>query len=132
MRKSTCRVFLVLVFLCGSLSALFADIKNLNCQFSNDLIMISWQTDTETDVEGYVVQKSGDGSSFSDLVKVNPKGNYSRYTIIDKDLFKSYNFFYRVMTIKKDNSVVYTESKDVKISASAVSTTWGSLKAMFR
>lgn len=124
--------YIIILIFSVSFFTLKADVINLNCHSGNNIVIISWDSTSENNLKEYIVQKSGDGIEFVDYITLNTKGSNSSYSVIDDKLYRSYNFFYRIKFFDNNNCCQYSATKKVVVSTSAITTTWGSLKAMFR
>ncbi len=100
-------------------------------------IVIQWQSEDESNVGAYYVQRSASASSgYQDVSSIfKPRGNYFTYQFTDYAVFKTTetnSYFYRIRIEGKDNSESYSDHVFVTHTTSGVRRTWGSLKAMFR
>lgn len=66
-----------------------------------------WQTGTETNVAGIIVQRSEDGIAFEDEGQIMPKGDNSEYVFLT---YTPTNTYYRLKIIDLDNSFDYSET----------------------
>jgi hypothetical protein len=75
----------------------------------NQYIKLSWNTERETDVFMYELERSLDGIIFDyigDAMPLNLANN--NYSIDDRQVAKNINYYYRVKTIDQDGSYNYT------------------------
>lgn len=98
--------------------------------------VVQWETDDESQVAHFYVQRSmSETSGFQDISNaIKPEGNGSKYQFTDYSAFKTSGstYYYRIRIEQKDGSNIYSETKMVSLNVSGVRRTWGSLKAMFR
>ncbi|MDE3058324.1 MAG: hypothetical protein KGJ59_10245 [Bacteroidota bacterium] len=109
----------------------------LNAYSSGSNIVVQWQTDDESNVAHFYVQRSTSVSDgFLDVSSaISPKGNNVTYQFTDYSVFKTSEtnyYYYRIRIEGKDGTESYSETKLVTHNTSGVRRTWGSLKAMFR
>jgi len=124
------RVILTILAVCLTLSA--AEIKNLQATYSSGLVKIQWQTTSEANLKSFVIEKSSDGTNFTNLTAESPKGNESNYLVLDRTLFGKSYIYYRIKSVNIDNSSSNSEIAKTSVVHSGISATWGSIKAMFR
>ena len=89
-------------------AALPITFTSLQAQNQHNFVQLSWQTQNEVNVEKYIVERSGDGHSFSPLGEVGARNAMSNsYQWLDR--FPLTNNYYRIRGIEKDgNSRVST------------------------
>jgi hypothetical protein len=97
-------------------------------------IVISWVSDDETGVTGYIIErKAGMDGPFIRLTDppIHPLGSNSSYTFEDNTAFRTTGTFYqyRITAVGTTNVYYVSVSHD---NLSGVRRTWGSIKAMFR
>ncbi len=99
-----------------------------------DNIQIEWSTGQESNLKDFIIQrKTIQSPNYTDIATIQPKGNYSEYSYIDRAAYKTNDVFYlyRLKIEDNDGSTSYLE-QSISHSISAVKRTWGSIKAMFR
>lgn len=97
-------------------------------------VRLEWKTGEESNLNKFVVERKTPQSSFVEIGSVDPKGNNSYYTYIDKNAYKSNDllFSYRLKIVENNNHLSYSSEVSVSHNVSGVKRTWGSIKAMFR
>ena len=84
-----------------------------------NVIKLDWLTASEIDNEGFLVEKSQDGSKFTEIGKVNGAGTtfeQQTYTFIDEDPGKGIAY-YRLKQMDFDGSYEYSEVVSVALDA---------------
>ncbi|MES1219852.1 MAG: T9SS type A sorting domain-containing protein, partial [Bacteroidota bacterium] len=85
---------------------------------------IEWTNLTEENLQGYEVERSGDGTSFNTIEKVSPKANdgqQQNYATTDNHILNGTNF-YRIKAVQTDGSYIY--SAIVKVEPQAGSSSY--------
>jgi len=83
-------------------------------------------------VDKFVIERSIDNRSFSDIGEVAAKGPGFQYLFVDDQLGKIKSlFYYRLRIVNKDGSSQHSESLPVMV-VTGINRTWGSIKALFR
>ncbi|MFT3937154.1 MAG: hypothetical protein QM726_26315 [Chitinophagaceae bacterium] len=74
-----------------------------NTVYKNNTNIVSWTTATETDVESYEIQRSGDGIGFAKIGSVPATNNAStnQYRYTDNNPLLGWNY-YKVISVDKD------------------------------
>lgn len=101
----------------------------------NDNIILSWYTMSEENLKEIVIERSVVNGTFSSIGIVQPKGNNSSYSFIDKSAFKVEDGFYiyRLKFVNSDGTAPsYSNPQSVSHLTSVNKRTWGSIKALFR
>lgn len=85
-----------------------AELKNFLARFDNKDVAVSWQTLTEQHVNYFAVQRSFNGTEFSELARVKATGNSTtlqsyRFTD-DKTGNANPNIYYRLATVDQDGT----------------------------
>lgn len=94
---------------------------NFSALLKNNDAVLSWQTATEYNVTRFVIQRSKDGTNFSDIAFVNARNTgvqQQQYAYTDQDVFAGMQakFYYRLKTLDKDGK--FSLSKIVELSKS--------------
>lgn len=96
-------------------------------------IILQWKTSQEDNVEKFVVERSIDNKTFTDLGEVVARGPGYQYRFEDDNLGRSKSiFYYRLRIIDRDGTIQYTDSLQVIALISSITRTWGTIKALFR
>jgi len=98
-------------------------------------IRLEWKTGEESNLQNFSIERKTPQSSFAEIITVQPKGNNSYYTYLDKSAYKFNNsmvFIYRLKIVDIGGQVSYSAEITVSHNVSGVKRTWGSIKAMFR
>ncbi|HVF80748.1 MAG TPA: T9SS type A sorting domain-containing protein [Flavisolibacter sp.] len=83
---------------------------NVSASRKGKEVEVKWTNATESDVVHYVLERSGDGRSFSEITRIYPTGNHGRradYRSLDLQPFDNTNY-YRIKAQEKDGQVMYT------------------------
>ena len=102
---------------------------------ANNKVTISWVTTTELEVARFIILRSSDDNTFSEVGSKLAKGTAGNYSYTDENvIFKGpQTFFYKIRAVRNDNSLVEeTASLLVNQNISGMLRTWGAIKAMFR
>lgn len=76
---------------------------------ANEKVVLSWSTSNESNVNGFDIEKSVDGISYTSLQFISAKnGVTNSYSFIDNKLNKGVNY-YRLKMIDKDGSFKYSK-----------------------
>ncbi|GAB4333510.1 MAG: hypothetical protein Kow0037_11730 [Calditrichia bacterium] len=98
-----------------------------------DKIILSWKTSSEVDVAKFVVERSINNKSFSDIGEVAARGPGYSYQFVDENLGKLKSlYYYRLRIVNIDGSYQHNEPLPVIPNISSINQTWGSIKALFR
>ena len=129
--------YLTLIFISLSTQSFSNFIKDGSLQGRSDgnNVIISWQSENETNLKNYVIERSVNGNGqFFPIASINLKGNNSFYQFIDESAFKTTAslYQYRIKIVEQNNNFTYSAVVTVTHNVSGVKRTWGSLKAMFR
>ncbi|MDP1678500.1 MAG: hypothetical protein Q8L88_16710 [Bacteroidota bacterium] len=132
MKKILSLLFLIVLFL---VSGVFKS-GSVSSQADGDNIIISWETDDESNVKQFIIERSSDEfGNFSEIVRINANGS-KKYSYIDRSVFKTTvsTFVYKLTPVSSTGVAVEQSvvTKKVYLKVSSVKRTWGSLKAMFR
>jgi hypothetical protein len=77
---------------------------------------LTWETEMEQNASRFEIERSADGSNWSEIGTVNAKGNsssVSSYSYTDMNLLSGVNY-YRLKMVDLDRSAVYSEVKVVQ------------------
>jgi len=102
------------VFTRYAFDAALLPVRLVNFAASRDgnTVKVSWKSVEEINSAEYIVQRSADGASFTNLGSVGAKGIASEYTFTDASPLTGANY-YRLKPVDKDGKFIY--SKVVKI-----------------
>ncbi|HUX61345.1 MAG TPA: hypothetical protein VMV32_08535 [Ignavibacteriaceae bacterium] len=131
--KITLNSIILLLVLAATVFA-GAYVYNFSVSNQGDNIQIEWSTGQESNLKDFVIQrKTIQSPNYTDIATIQPKGNNSEYSYIDRAAYKTNDVFYlyRLKIEDNDGSTSYLE-QSISHSISAVKRTWGSIKAMFR
>ncbi|MEP7143351.1 MAG: T9SS type A sorting domain-containing protein [Ferruginibacter sp.] len=98
----------------GSLPVSLVDLKAV---LQNKIVLLQWQTASEQDLSGFVIERSADGNYFSSIDYVVATGNSSskiNYSTADKEPLQGVNF-YRLKMVDKDGKIAYSKIVSVTI-----------------
>ncbi len=97
-------------------SILPVQLLSFNATLQNKSVNIAWKTTNETNEDHFVVERSNDARSFSDLQTVASKGNGSTnvesYATVDLQPLQGTSY-YRLKEVSKDGSVTYSNIASV-------------------
>lgn len=122
-------VLFVLIF-AGSI------IQSFSAYIENDAVKVEWVSLEEINLNKYVIERKSEGGNWVDIATIQPRGNNSHYSYIDRTLLKSEDnqtiYYYSLRIV--DNNGNFSRTKSIAINAkiSGLKRTWGSIKAMFR
>jgi hypothetical protein len=101
----------------------------------NNRVVISWVTKSESGISKFLILRSSDDKTFSEVGSKMAKGSAGSYSFTDENvIFKvPQTFFYKIRAVKRDNTLVEdSESLLVNPNISSIFRTWGAIKAIFR
>ena len=136
--KKSLNIILIFVILTAAAFVSAGEIdeilKYFKAETSTDKVIVKWSTKKETEVKEFVVQRSMDEFTYTDLKKQNKIGENKEYQHIDNTLFKSSSriYYYRIKVVKNDNSILYSKTVKIIPKISGIRQTWGTLKAIFK
>ena len=90
-------------------------INSFNATLNNDKVMLNWSTSQESNNKYFTIEKSGDGTNFILLGKVNGAGTSTvnqNYQFIDYTPWEGTNY-YRLSQTNFDGSIHYYQTKRV-------------------
>ena len=127
---------IALVFVSILFSTLVAGafIQQLSARSDSENIIISWQTNQESNLKHFAIMRGTDRDNVSELAVVASKGSNSYYEYVDESAYKASDAFYvyQVKIVDNDNTESFSGFISVDHSVSDVKRTWGSIKALFR
>lgn len=82
------------------------EVKSFKALKENNSVKVSWEVGIESNVMGYEIQRSQDGTSFQPIGFVDAAGK-SNYTYMDSNPLSGVNL-YRVVTIDNDRRLKYS------------------------
>jgi len=131
------RKVLFITFVLLMATAVFASFvfQEYSATPSTDKVIIKWKTKSETGVSKFVLSRSTDDETYSDIGEVNINGPGYEYEYIDDNVFfkGSDTFFYKIKAVRSNGTTVEeTQSLIVNPNISGIFRTWGAIKAMFR
>ena len=90
-----------------ALTALPVNLLSFDGMYNGENVKLSWKTTNEIDMDKYVVEKSKDGRSFSNIGNINAN-NTSSYELIDQYPFAGANY-YRLRMIEKNGQFKFSK-----------------------
>ena len=127
--------FLIIVFSFSVLAYAGFIFSESSATPANNKVTISWVTKTESGIARFMILRSSDDKTFSEVGLKLAKGTAGNYSYTDENvIFKGpQTFFYKIRAVRNDNSLVEeTGSLMVNPNISGMLRTWGAIKAMFR
>ena len=95
--------------------ALPVTMTDFTAELKNKSVLLQWQTASEHNLSGFIIERSADGINFSAIGNVAARGNSStkiNYSTYDREPLNGANF-YRLKIVDTDGKFVY--SKVVKV-----------------
>ena len=141
MKLKITTLFSLIVLLIFTSVILYAGavIINFRGEPGHNKVTLQWSTLSETNCEGFQVERSLDKTTFEKIGFVKGAGNSSaqkEYKFVDKTVYKpeiSRTFYYRLKIMSKNSPVsIHSQVVSVTPSISGARYTWGSIKALFR
>ncbi len=111
------------------------NLRNFAGYPSDNSVTLDWESAEESNLFVYQVERSVSGGAFAYIGKVDPRGNYNKYSYTDETIFaKSAGriYTYRIKIVDMDDSFSYSPVITITPTLSAARETWGSIKALFR
>lgn len=126
-------IILIAAALFSTVSFTSQVVSDFKIGFMVDKVFLKWKSQLEDTVGEYVIERSFDNILYNSIGKMNPKGDFSEYMFIDKNIFKSSTrtFYYRLKVQKKDGTFTHTDILQLTPRVSSAKQTWGSIKAIF-
>jgi len=134
-------IFLMILILISISLLVYAGavIHNFRGEPGHNKVTLHWSTLSETNCEGFQIERSLNKTTFEKIGFVKGAGNSSvqkDYKFVDKTVYKpeiSRTFYYRLKIINKNSpESIYSQIVSVTPSISGARYTWGSIKALFR
>ena len=127
--------FIFIILLAQSLFAY--QIVEFSAFPANNMIEISWKVQDGSQISKFVLERSVDDASWSNVYEIEYTGDHSDYIFQDYSVTKkgamlTTNYFYRLKIHLKDGTVETSGSIMARPKYSGIYRTWGSLKALFR
>ena len=137
------KIWLLILFLTSGILLFAGDnsIRNFTAKSDWKKISIHWESTSEQDISEYRIERSFNGSEFSEIKTVRANGYSSSYDENDNDAYlktdlESKNILDRKYTyrlkIVRSSTPTYSDPVDVTHSTSSFRRTWGMIKEMFR
>lgn len=101
-------------------SVLPLNLHTFTAQQQNNTVNLSWQTTNEVNTSHFTIQRSVDGTSFSNIGKVVAKGDGS-YGYTDNQPPSASVVYYRLQMVDKDGSFTYSKVVAVTLNVNRVS-----------
>jgi hypothetical protein len=133
MKKSKYLIPFMLILTAGLIFA-GVDLRTFTAKSSGGNVVLNWETNSETNLNYYVIQRKTVNGGYADIGNVYPKSDRT-YEYIDQTAFKTSGqvYVYRIKIVDNDQTVSYSGEVTVAHnSISSVKRTWGSIKALFR
>lgn len=116
-----------------------AQIVGFHARRQVNTVVIEWITETEDNVDKFILERSTDRLHWSTLTEIQSKMGTSTarqsYTFVDQSIFKMSNlstFYYRIVVLDQaGQKTVHAVIASVS-GQSGFKHTWGSIKALFR
>jgi len=94
---------------------------------------LRWKTSQEENVTKFVIERSTDNTHFSDIGNVTARGPGFQYHFEDNNLGMTNGiFYYRLRIVNTDGTFHHTDTLSSIPNISSISSSWGSIKALFR
>ena len=103
---------------CPSLAALPVELVSFEAQAKNEQIYLYWQTASETNNEGFEIQRSVDGSTFRKIGWVEGYGNSSdvlKYQFTDREAQPNQLYYYRLKQLDFDGKFEFSKTVTAKV-----------------
>ncbi|MBX2931552.1 MAG: T9SS type A sorting domain-containing protein [Chitinophagaceae bacterium] len=89
---------------------------NFTATLQNKNVSLQWQTANEINVSYFNVQRSGNGTDFYAINKVNAKNeSYNEYSITDVQPLNGRSY-YRIEAVDKDGKITYSKIENIQYS----------------
>ncbi len=96
------------------------ELLSFNAEVSYNKVILSWETSTETNSDGFSIERAEENSSFSEIGFVDAAGNSTSantYKFVD-ELFISGKYFYRLRQVNFDGTFEFSPEIEVTINKS--------------
>jgi hypothetical protein len=103
-------------YLHGGSTAIPVNLVNFMVQRTGKVNSISWSTSQEVNTSHFVIERSNDGRSFTEIGQVTANGNSNallNYGFVDNNPIKGINY-YRLRVVDRDNSAKYSAIRSVR------------------
>ena len=91
---------------CGALPVTLMNIEAVN---KNNIVVVNWHTSTELNTSQFIIQRSTDGSTFTDIGTVKAIGvGANSYSFMDETPTNGINY-YRLKSVDKDGSLSFSK-----------------------
>ena len=80
-------------------AALPVELNSFTALAGDALVTLNWATETETNNEAFLLQRSNDGETFEPLAEIDGRGNASErseYSYTDRSVFNGRTYYYRL------------------------------------
>ena len=138
MKYTATKVIFLLIFISTAYATVELINPGLKATPNGEDIKLEWSTGVEENLINFIIERKTKGSSWIEIGTIQPKGDNSNYSYIDKSAYKANDliFYYRLkMHVNEPPPYDYITSNEygpVYPQLSGVKRTWGSIKAMFR
>ena len=109
-RPPTCQdygtIFMADNMLVTPLNPLSVTLLYFNGEAKEGNAILKWKSADESDLDGYIIQYSKDGSTFCDLIKINAEGSDHDYTYTHREV--NGIIYYRLKMLNRDGSFKYS------------------------
>ena len=102
----------------GSLSTLPVKWLSANATARKNEVLLQWRVANEMNNNGFEIQRSNDGFSYTTIGKVASKGNSENavaYSFTDKTMVENSTLYYRIKQVDKDNHFSLSPVMKVKL-----------------
>lgn len=87
----------------------------LQAQALEDFVELTWEVPSESDVKGYEVEKSVNGSNFNKIAWIKALGEAgAAYLYTDEARFPTDEVVYRIKALYKNNEPIYSSLQEIK------------------
>ncbi len=119
-----------------SFSFLFLGVyySDFNIVSDADNIILSWHTMQEGNLTETVVMRKVHNGVYSEIARIDAKGDNSSYNYTDENAFKIEDgvYVYKLKFVNNDGTSSFSSEQAVTHLTSVEKRTWGSIKALFR
>lgn len=110
------------VWVKGETTPVLPEAIGLNAEALDDFVELTWETSVETDVKGYEVEKSINGSTFKKISWIPALGEAgAEYLYTDEERLPGEEVAYRVKTVYKNGKTNYSSIQELKPSVTTLS-----------
>lgn len=109
----------------GPCAVLPINFKSFYAERIDRINKLYWETSEEKNIQTFIVERSFDAQTFTELAKVNPKNTPGKYQYDDKSAMPGTINYYRITSVEKDGQRNSTEiyplgSKEGEIAVSSI------------